>query len=58
VINMPKIDEDLNNILILLEDLIGDQLIPRNLRKSLNEEKERLKKLKEKYEKKDEKETK
>ncbi|MGC8564810.1 MAG: UPF0147 family protein [Thermoplasmata archaeon] len=39
---MPKIDEDLNNILILLEDLIGDQSIPRNLRKSVNEAKERL----------------
>ncbi|MGC8662912.1 MAG: UPF0147 family protein [Thermoplasmata archaeon] len=39
---MSKTDEDLNNILILLDDLVSDQSIPRNLRKSANDAKERL----------------
>lgn len=39
---MPGTDEDLNNIITLLDDLIGDQSIPRNLRRSVNGAKERL----------------
>jgi len=34
--------KELDNIIVLMDDLIGDQSIPRNLRKKITEAKERL----------------
>lgn len=39
---MTKADEDLKAVVEMLDDLIGDQSIPRNLRKVINETKEKL----------------
>ncbi len=35
-------NKDLENIVVLIDDLIGDQSIPRNLRKKVSEAKDRL----------------
>ncbi|MCI4435047.1 MAG: UPF0147 family protein [Thermoplasmata archaeon] len=39
---MSKTDEELKAVLDMLDDLIGDQSIPRNLRKVITETKEKL----------------